>query len=521
MLKQIDKKYLACILFSLSIALFIRTKNYEAVWDDARGHFTPVNQSQMDHHIGAFWTDHSGMYIPVTFSTWAIVKRMASAQQFNPAPFHVLNVLTHSINGVILFYLLLLLFKNNTTAFFGSILFLIHPLQVEAVAWISEFRGLYSTLFCLLSLLFFFNQLKKYEPKNFRSLVFSNGFLLAFLFFILALLSKPSGIVLPLIILVLTWRFYNEKMILIGKSLLIWFIPACIVIVLLLTKNTESSVPLLQRFLIAGFTLCFYLQKIVFPFPLVACYGYTPQIVAANPLSYAALIVSITLAVILFLKRHAFPDAFAAFLIILICILPVLGFIPFEYQKHATVADRYMYMSFIGVALLIAPLEKYIRDSTFLKVLAGTSLLVLTILTIKQMTTWKNEFTVWDHTLSYYDNSSKVYYNRGVEYSIKGDFGKALADYSRALELDPTNVDALFNRANTYENLKDMPAAFKDYDAALKIKKDGEVYYKRSNLYLKTGDIDNALDDLQRAEELKYPFNPKYKELLLHIKFQK
>jgi hypothetical protein len=520
MLQQIDKRYLACILFFLSIAFFIRTKQYAAVWDDERGHFTPALQSQMDHDIPSFWKDHSGMYIPLTYTTWAVVKRMASPHTFNPAPFHVLNVLTHSINGVLLFYLLLLLFKNKSSAFFASLLFLVHPLQVESVAWISEFRGLYSTFFCLIALLIFCMGLDKKQPADFNSLISSKNFLFAFLFFILALLAKPSGIALPFIILILTWRFYKEKTVLVGKGMVLWLIPACVIIFLLLIKNTESSIPLAQRFVIAGYSLLFYLQKIIVPYPLVACYGYTPAIITANTFSIPALIISILLFSMLIYKRNTVPDLFAGFLIIFICVLPVLGLIPFEYQKHSSVADRYMYLGFIGIALIVPVIEKYVRSHFFLKLISVAVLIFFMLLTVKQTSVWKNELSLWDHTLTFYDNSSKVYYNRGVQYTLQKDFSKSLVDYSRALELDPGNLDALFNRANAYENLGDITSAFKDYNTYLTKEKNAEVYYKRSYLYLKNKDLNSAFDDLQRAEEMHYPIDPRYKSFLLKLKAQ-
>jgi hypothetical protein len=517
---QLDKKYLACILFFLSIVIFIHIRHYAAVWDDERGHFTPALQSRMDHDIPSFWKDHSGMYIPLTYTTWAVVKRLTSPQAFNPDPFHVLNVLTHSINGVLLFYLLLLLFKNKSSAFFASLLFLIHPLQVESVAWISEFRGLYSTFFCLISLLIFFNGVEKKPSASFNSLVSSKNFLLAFLFFVLALLAKPSGIVLPFIIFILTWRFYKEKTMSIGKGIILWVIPACIIIFLLLVKNTENNIPFVQRFVIAGYSLFFYLQKILVPYPLVACYGYTPAIIAATTFSIPALIICILLLSVLIYKRNVVPDLFAGFLIIFICVLPVLGLIPFEYQKHSNVADRYMYLSFIGIALIVPIIEKYTHNHFFFKLISVAVLVFFMMLTVKQTSVWKNEFSLWDHTLAFYDNSSKVYYNRGVQYTLQKDFNKSLADYNRSLKLDPNNLDALFNRANAYENLGDIASAFNDYNAYLEKEKDAEVYYKRSYLYLKNKDLNNAFDDLQRAEEMHYPIDPRYKSLLLKLKAQ-
>lgn len=518
MLETVNKKYLACILFTASVLIFARTIQYDAVWDDARVHFNPANQVKMDQDVSAFWTEHSGMYIPLTYTTWALVKQFFSAGNFNPAPFHLLNLITHSINAVLLFYLLLLLFKNKTAAFFGGVLFLVHPIQVESIAWISEFRGLYSTFFCLISLLLFFKQ----QETGKNQLFFSKGYWLALVFYILALLAKPSGIVLPLIILVLSWRYYKEYFNQVAKLLLPWLLPAVIFIFLLMVKNPESNVSLVQRFLIAGYTLFFYIQKIIVPYPLVACYGYTPAVVAANFFSSIAFILCISIFILLIIKRNKFPDVFTAFLLVFICVLPVLGFIPFAYQAHSTVADRYAYMALIGPAMLLPSVVKRVQIKPFLKSGLIAFLIAFAAITIRQTSTWKNEFTLWDHTLKFYDNSSTVYYDRGVQYSLKGNFSNAIADYTRALALKPDNLDALFNRANAYENRNELNAAFNDYAVYLKINsKDGSVYYKRSYLFYKTGKLDEALDDLQRAEELGFRIDVKYKEHLLREKFSK
>lgn len=518
MLQSLNKKYLACILFAAAVLLFVRTIPYQAVWDDERVYFTPVNQAGMASGITPFWTHSSGMYIPLSYSTWAFVKNYFSSTGFDPAPFHVLNILIHALNGILLFYLLSILFRNNRAAFFGGLLFLIHPLQVESVAWISEFRGLYSTFFCLIALCFFFNELNKNITS---SLFISKRYWLAFIFYLLALLAKPSGIVLPLLILALCRRFYTDKFRSVLNSLLIWLIPAAIIIFLLLIKNPEIPVSIGSRFLVAGFTLLFYLQKIVFPYPLVACYGYTPTIVTGMFVSYAMLITGIVLFVFLFFKRRQLPTLFTSFLIIIICLLPVLGFIPFVYQQYSTVADRYVYMAMMGPALMIAALVIKIKQHAILKYAGILLFPVFIFLTLKQTSTWKDEFTLWNHNLKFYTNNATVYYDRGVQYSLKGDFRNALDDYTHALSLDPNYLNALFNRANAYENLHNPESALNDYNRYIQLDaKDGSVYYKRSYLFFKSGKLDEALDDVQRAEEFHFPVDRKYKERLLKAKFQ-
>jgi protein O-mannosyl-transferase len=520
-MQRINKTYFAFILFFLSILFFFRTVHYKAVWDDERAYFTPANQEEMNTNLSAFWKARYGMYIPVTNSTWGIVKRVASPKDFNPAPFHALNIITHGINGVLLFYLLLLLFKNNTPAFLGALLFLIHPLQVEAVAWISEFRGLYAAFFCLISLLFFFSYLEKKRPEKLSELIWSKGFFVSLGCFVLALLAKPTVVILPFIILILVWRFYPKQTKTVAISLFTWLLPIIIIVFFLLIKGVHVSVPILERFVIAGYALFFYLQKLILPFPLAACYGYSPTIVIASWFSYIALVLCIAFIYLLVIKRHKVPDLFASVFIIVVCLLPVLGLIPFEYQQFSVVADRYIYMAFIGVALLMPALVKCLQDNSFLKITGVIVLGVLSILTIKQTATWKDEFTLWDHAVTNFDNNPNAYYNRGVQYSLTGDFENAITDYTFAFQGDSTNTDILFNRANAYENLKNYGAALNDYTTALKIDpKAGDVYYKRSHLFMMLENLDNALDDLQRAEENGFPVDPAYKATLLKLKYR-
>ncbi|HET6227668.1 MAG TPA: tetratricopeptide repeat protein [Bacteroidia bacterium] len=519
-MQRININYLALVLFVLSILFFYRTIAYKAVWDDERTHFTPLVQDKMDHHMGSFWKKQYGMYIPISYSTWGIVKRMASPNGFKPAPFHALNVIVHSINGVLLFFLLLLLFKNNTSAFIGSLLFLIHPLQVEAVSWIAEFRGVYAAFFCLISLLFFFHHLEKKRTEKVSELLFSRGFILSFLFFVLGLFSKPIVVILPFIILVLVWRFYPVKTKTVAISILTWFLPIFIVSFFLLVKGASVHTPVMERFVVAGYAIVFYLKKVIFPFPLALCYGYSLQVVVANPFSYVSLILSIGIISFVIYKRHTFPDLFAGILIIITCLLPVLGLIPFEYQKFSVVADRYMYMAFIGIAFLVPPIVKRMENNVSLKGGVVIVFVVLSILTIKQTAVWKDELTLWNHTLTHFRNNPKIYYNRGVQYSIKRDFEKAIADYTRALETDSTDTNILFNRANAYENLNDFEAAFHDYNVSLRINaKAGDVYYKRSHLFMMSGNLDKALDDLQMAEQYGFPVDTRYKDVLLNMKF--
>lgn len=518
--KPANKKYLVIFLFALSFLLYAKTTNYSFVWDDERIHLTN-NEQFVKGDIKSFWTEpYSGMYIPVSYTTWTIIKGVTSSKkELSPRVFHVLNILTHSINCVLVFLLLLMLFKQQGNAFWGALLFLLHPLQVESVAWISEFRGLYSTLFSLIALLVLFKFLDKNKIVTVRALLFSKNFLIATVLFALAILSKPSAVVLPFVTGVLAWCFYKANFKAILISLLLWLLMT--IPVLIITRQAQpnellyASVTLWQRVLIAGDTLFFYFRKLVLPFPLVACYGTTPEMVLNNSFIYLGTAAYAVTAVFLFIKRKQYPLFFGGFSIITLCILPVSGLVPFEYQKHATVADRYMYFAMLGAALWIPSFTALATKQSWLKYAGALMFIVYLVLNINQSATWKNEFTVWDHTLKYYQNSPKIYYNRGVEYSKMHRFNEAINDYTQSLILEPGYLDALFNRANAYENVNNLNAAYADYNTYITLDaKDGSVYYKRAYLNYRMGNINEAIDDVKRAEYFGFPVGVKFKKML-------
>ncbi|MES2591220.1 MAG: hypothetical protein V4608_04995 [Bacteroidota bacterium] len=515
-----NKKYLILFLFALSFIVYARTLNYGFVWDDERIHLTS-NQQLMQGDIKSFWSKpYSGMYIPVSYTTWAFVKNTSDHNtELSPKPFHLLNILTHSINCILVFQLLLLLFKNQAHAFWASILFLLHPIQVESVAWISEFRGLCSAFFSLLALIGVFKYFEKNLVFTLRSFITSRHFIIASFLFVLALLSKPSAIVLPCVAGVLAWRFYRDNFKTIWKGLLIWVL--LLLPILVITKASQpndlaySGISLWQRFFIAGDSFFFYFSKLVFPYPLAVCYGNTPELIVSDKLIYLTTAVCLAIVCFLFIKRKLYPLLFSGVAIIVICVLPVLGLVPFEYQKHATVADRYVYFGMLGVALFVPLIMERVKQHAWLKFSLLAVLLFYLVLNIQQTTTWKNEFTVWDHTLKHYQNSSKVYYNRGVEYSKMKKYPEAISDYTNSLVLEPRYLDALFNRANAYENVNNTVSAFYDYNTYLSIDaNDGSVYFKRAHLNYKTGNIQEAIADVEKAERLGFPVSAKFKKKL-------
>lgn len=515
-----NKKYVLLFLFAFTFLLYARTINYGFVWDDERIHITG-NEQLMKGNVSYFWEKpYKGMYIPVSYTAWTGLEKLASSgSKISPKFFHFVNVFTHGINGVLVFLLLLHLFKQQSYAFWGSLLFILHPLQVEPVVWVSEFRGLLSTFFMLSSTLALFLLIEKQNKISIKSLLLSSSFFLASIFYVLAMLSKPSAVVLPFIVGILAWVFYKPDFKIIALSLSLWLL-ICLPI-LYITKHSQpnesiyAATTLWQRSIIMGNVFLTYFLKLLLPYPLVACYGNTPVTILNKNFSIIALVIVLCIFIFLFINRNRYRMLFAGFIIIVICILPVSGIVPFEYQKHASTADRYMYFAIIGVTLWVPALTNWGEQYKWVRYALISLLVFYTVLNTLQVPIWKNEFALWDHTLNFYQNSSKIYYNRGVEYSKMKNYRAAVADYSKSIELDPHYLDALFNRANAYENLKDAKNAFIDYNTYLSIdSSDGSVYFKRAYLFYRTGHFAEAKTDVKKAEEHHFNVDLRFKTAL-------
>ena len=146
----------ALLLFLLTVSLYWGTRGYEFVWDDQPLNLAG-NQELMRNHHGFFWTrPYRGLYVPVAYSTWIWLKQVAEPADgsavLQPHVFRTANILLHGVNTVLVLALLYSLVGSLWAALAGAVLFAIHPLQVEAVVWITEYRGLLASCFSLGSL---------------------------------------------------------------------------------------------------------------------------------------------------------------------------------------------------------------------------------------------------------------------------------------------------------------------------------------------------------------------------------
>jgi len=504
-----DKKTFAiAVIIILGLVLYARTVSYNFVWDDTPLYLNSVNYPESGRldSLSKFWTPGKiPMYAPVTYTLWGVLASLSTDDTSNqagmsPVLFHFTNVFFHIVNSILVFLLLLYLFKNNFSALVAALLFMLHPLQVESVAWVSELRGLLAAFFGFSALLIYVQRHeKKTEAVKFDLLYVSVLILLIFSF-----LSKPTGIVFPFILLVLDYFFLktDKKQLIFNTAVF----SALTIIFILLSLSAESAaekiinVTFFNRLLLPLYSFVFYLYKTLIPVNLTAVYGLTPAYLVNSSQFYIFAGIFVLLFVVLYLQRDKLKKYAAGMLISFIAILPVSGLVAYYYQTFSNVADRYFYIGMFGIAVVFYFIFEKIKLQQ--RVLIASSLVILLfIFSSYQLPSWSNDFKHWDNVIR---NSSigipQAYMGRGEEHLRLGNYSQAIDDFTQAIKNNPGESLYYYNRANAYLDLKQYNLAIKDYSAA--IERNAQLlnaYVNRGLAFMESDMPGKAIPDFKKA----------------------
>ena len=474
--------------------------------------------------------------------------------ELNPAGHHLTSIILHSINALLVTLLTIRLIETlqrekkrpfshasehkvlvGVTA---GVLFGIHPLHVESVAWISERKDVLSTFFFLLSILFYLRYMSR-KPVGKPFLFFNKYYLSSFISFVLGLLSKPMVVTLPLILLLLDW--YPLKRLATLKSTykalaekIPFFICSFvnIIVTVLAQKQAISDFeihPLSSRIANAFKSFAVYLQKIVWPADLMPFYPYQIRVNLFSFEYILSLLIffAITICCIILWKKKNQNFWLASWIYYVITLLPVIGIVQIGRQE---MADRYMYLPSIGPFIVLGMFASmlysiFIKRNAIMKMLTGLILLVVFALlsnkTVAYTGVWKNGISLWNHEIKllqqeavrvFYRESLEVpFFNRGVAYEEKGAFEQAIQDYTTVLSINEESKKSLHRRGLTYSKMDMNEEAIEDYNTALQLAPDdAELYYLRGNSYVKLGHYQKALDDYSIAIRLSTEPHSKY-----------
>ena len=447
-----------------------------------------------------------GNYHPLTILSLAINYSISGLDAWS---YHLFNLFFHLFNCYLVFRLGMLLSRNNLIiAFTTSLLFGIHPMHVESVAWISERKDVLYALFFLAGLISYI----KYVDSNSRK-----QYGLAIVFMILSLASKPAAVIFPIVLLcidVLRSRKFKLKLLLEKAP---FFILALAMGLLTFTAQKEKGAidgtqifDLTTRILMGFYGIMMYFIKLVIPINLSPFYPFAPINEALPAPYYIAPLFSVLLIGLIFysLKRNR-VIAFGI-LFYLANLLLVLQFIP---VGSAIIADRYTYLPYIGLFYIIGWLiDRYAKGnfSRSLYIMVPIAL-VTGILTFKQCGIWFNGGSLWDHAIKM-QPSARAYDNRGSLYKDEKKYQEAIQSFNEAIKINVADDEAYMLRGNVYFETNRSDLALSDYKKALSINPNYVTAMDNLGaLYGLRRQFDSAMIYFDKALAINSNYMPSYK----------
>jgi protein O-mannosyl-transferase len=549
------------------------------------------------------------MYLPVTYtlvSGIAAISKLfpltGSVTGLNPHVFHLVNLIFHVFISLFVFHIIRLLLLTSETrslqqsdsaitvsgkqipqidlaALCGALLFAIHPTQVEPVIWVSGIKDLSYGIFAFPAIYAYLYQLTRKNTNKgdvpitqsyIRSGFSQPLYLLSLFLFLLSILAKPAAVMVPVIIWLLSifiLRFPFKK---ITAELIPWLILSFPVMIIIMRLQSGARInyipPLWSRPFLVGDTITYYLYKLFFPIQQGIVYDHIPEVVLGNWWGYLTWLIPFGMLLLFWFKRRSLTWIATGFLVFVAGFFTVSGLVPFIFQNLSAIADRYLYLSMLGPAIILGWLVyKRPKKSILIPVL-----IILCLLSVRsrfQVEIWSDPLRFLKHSLSI-SNHLVLHRNMGKLLMIKGlpdetvaHFEKQVIEdfkvtpqnrmdslvqieshlklgYARELKKDPVVARQHFEKAVEYLNIylrlypgdyraslrmgnalanldiltgetNHTPRALEYYQQALREKPDlAEAHYFLASNYLKQGKLETAINHFKQ-ELIIDPQNPR------------
>jgi tetratricopeptide (TPR) repeat protein len=473
---------LAVLLVILTLVAYLGVRTHKlTTWVDDT--YISLNDNVVQGLTGngikwAFTTTYADTYHPLTW-----ISLMIDASFEKPWAYKATNVVLHSANGLLLFWLFIRMTSQVGPSFFLAGLFLLHPLHVESVAWACERKDVLSTFFILWSL-------HSYVWFARSGSLF--GYALMLLFQIASLLSKPTYITLPLLLLVLDYwplRRWGGIATAVGKNEFrqaTWqktaiekILPAVIsigaAVGFFLVNSTASGAGRAEfspivRIGNALVAYAVYIRKMFAPIDLAFFYPYPP---GGHDLSTVAIsaVVVVALSVLAVMANKRFPFVLVGWLWFLLMLLPMAGFEQIGFQAYA---DRFTYFPLVGLFVILiwggaSLAENRRQEKPGIIGVAVVLLLCCLGLTWWQVSTWATTRTMAKHALELNPDNPVALIKYGTTYAFDGEWAEAEKLYSRALEIDPKNFEGQLSLGGVSLSRADVDEAKKRFLGVLEI----------------------------------------------------
>jgi len=500
---EVVLKFAICFaLVAITFAIFGQTLGHEFVNYDDPVYVSenPRIQAGLNGQSVA-WAlthSHSHNWHPLTTMSHMLDWQMFGAK---PGLHHLVNVLVHAANAVLLFLLLQQLTSSMWRSAFVAGVFAIHPLHVESVAWIAERKDVLSGFFFFLTLFAYVAYTRK--PNIGRYLTMS--ILLA-----CGLMAKPMLVTMPAILLLLDYwplnRFEKSS----ATKLVVEKIPLLVLSIgsaaaTLIAQRGDivqiAHLPLSWRATNAVSVYLIYIWQMIWPAKLATIYPHPGPLPIWQTAGAAALLALITIAVVVLRKRR--PYLVTGWFWYLIMLVPVIGLVQVGSQAHA---DRYTYLPQIGlyIAITWAVVESfpYRRE-----VLAATGSIVIAIFAWRaaiQTSYWHDTERLWNHTFAVTGRNDIAHFNFGEFLLTRHRLDEAIAEFQTPLASNPLDPDVNFQLGSALMERGEFESAARHFENTLKAQPDNpEAETNLGNVLLSSGRIDAAVEHYRNVVRLQ------------------
>ena len=527
---------LPAAVFCLTIAAFMPVlENGFVNWDDGMNFLENPNYRGLSwsHLQWMFTTLHGSNYRPVAWMTSGLDYLIWGMEAFG---YHLTSLLLHGANALLVYHLARHLFASagrgdqqehgfRWAAGFSALLFSLHPLRVEVVAWASARNDVVAGFFSLATLVAYINYADLAEIPSKRSRWYAASVAL----FALSVLSKGSAMMLPLALVVLDLYplrrlganrrdWFNRR------ALGVWFekVPFLLlaigaaVVAVVAKQSTEgltawSGYGFGSREAQAAYGLIFYLAKTLHPAGLSPLYQLTDQFDPLDAFNLAAGVLVLVVTAGVYLARHSWPAGLAVWICYVAVLFPVSGVVQSGPQL---VADRYSYVACLPIALLIgAAMFRFAQRAGAQKIapfrmglavsLGCAGLVWFATLSWRQSQVWRNSSTLWNHVLSIDPGSSYAHNNLGSDLQGAGMLDEAREHYLRALAIKPDYLEAHINLGMVLGRQRRFEESTQHFQTGLRIApRNWRVRYYLGINYANRGDWAKAAEQFREALRL-------------------
>jgi len=460
----------------------------------------------------ALTTGYASNWHPLTWVSHIVDCRLYGLQ---PAGHHLTSLALHAASSVLLFLVLNRMTSATWPSAFVAAIFALHPLRVESVVWVAERKDVLSAFFWMLTVWAYARYAEEFKIGGSKSKSF---YVLSLVFFLFGLMSKPMLVTLPFVLLLLDyWPLgrlkFGEKFPwgLVGEKIPFLLLAAGDCVVTFVAQKQSGVVEPLTVFpwstRLANIPVAYarYIGKNFWPSGLAASYPHRPL----GFLEVAGAVCLLGVISILVLRRRtAQPYLAVGWLWFLGVLVPTIGLVQVGLQS---MADRYSYLPSIGLWIMVAWgardwIEENLDRRKAMIVAGGLAVAGCVVMTPTQIQYWQNTGTLLARRASVSEPSYTVYYDLGCYKMGQGNYSEAILNLNKALNAPP-DANALTNRAVAFNNLGfaylhegQISNSVANFEKALVLQPHyPEAYYNLGGAFLANGQPDVAVDCLQHA----------------------